>query len=165
MVGGQKFGCSYPSYCCVLPPDFKQAKFECLSEWCREAHTAVIRQVPFLHPFSNLGDTMISQLNRFKNLYSLPGYTAQIWVAFSWACQADLRVLLPCHQLEAPCSSSHMGRRGLLQHIWICWEMPGGCMPCSVLAIICAGDSELHEIITPIPFQSPFQDIPAWPAS
>lgn len=90
MVGGQKFGCSYPSYCCVLPPDFKQAKFECLSEWCREAHTAVIRQVPFLHPFSNLGDTMISQLNRFKNLYSLPGYTAQIWVAFSWACQADL---------------------------------------------------------------------------
>lgn len=90
MVGGQKFGCSHPSPCRVLPPDFKQAKSECLSEWCPKAHTAAIRLVPFLHPSSNRGDIMISQLNRFKNLYSLPGYTALIWVAYSWARQADL---------------------------------------------------------------------------
>ena len=90
MVCGQKFGCSLPSPCCMLPPDFKQAKFECVPERCPEAHTAVIRLVPFLHPSSNLGDITISQLNRFKNLYTLLGYTALIWVAYSWACQADL---------------------------------------------------------------------------
>lgn len=121
----------------MLSPDFKQAKFECLSEQCPEAHTAVIGLVPFLHLSSNLEDIMISQLNMFKNLYSFPGYTALIWVAYSWAHQADLTESYPAtnfrHCVPPPaqakngsCSISEPARR--------CWQAtcPALCWQSSV---------------------------------
>lgn len=80
---------------------------------------------------------MISQPNRFKKLYSFPGYTALIWVAYSWAHQADLTESYPATNFRhcvPPLAQAKNGSCSISEPARRCWQAtcPALCWQSSV---------------------------------